>query len=469
MFQSRRRFSNRRSFARRSRRQRVPWIRVGIALVAAAIGLELAARAFLGVLGAGGSPSVNGPGGIPAAAYQLQFQTQDGRPIAGLTEGGNPIARRDPQLGYRLAGDQQSPFWQIGERGFRNAEPVPPAKPEDEIRVFILGGSAAFGQWADGNSATIAPKLEQQLNERVARQQNSPGEYRPDVLPFYKPTRREALSRPPKIREGNYRVINAAVPGHASSNQLARLALQVLSYQPDAIVAIDGYRDLLLPGDRQAADIPQLDALLADAGRHLRAQWGNPLQRWLQQTALVRVLGAWFSPSGTTSLSVTEATLARGGRADASLTERLPTQQAERQRRATRYRRHYQAMAQAIAGTDIPLVSVLQPEITGRSSAHRAPQEQATIDELGEAYVQRLRQGYARLGAANQQLEAAFDGVTALNLYQLYQDSPDRAFYDPIHLTERANAALAERLYQALAGLEAMQIVPENAELPEGE
>ncbi|HBR74366.1 MAG TPA: hypothetical protein DEA78_11790 [Cyanobacteria bacterium UBA11159] len=47
-----------------------------------------------------------------------------------------------------------------------------------------------------------------------------------------------------------------------------------------------------------------------------------------------------------------------------------------------------------------------------------------------------------------------------LNLYNIYDKVPDRIFLDAIHLTDKGNAILSDRLYQTIAALPKLQIPP---------
>ncbi|MFW6358649.1 MAG: SGNH/GDSL hydrolase family protein, partial [Chroococcales cyanobacterium] len=225
---------------------------IAIALIA----LELIVRIGVGIAGA--TDELAAYRGEPEIvnSYRLNFLSQNAKPFDVLSNQGKLLMKRDLNVGYQLIGPQESLFWQINEQGFRDDDALPLEKPKDEIRIFLLGGSTAFGHWNEGNEATIAHKLEERINQRVTQQQRSPEQYRPDVFPFYEPDRVKAFALPPKIIEGNYRVINAAVPGYTSGNELAQLALKILPYEPDLIVLMDGYTDLLLPSHLEARDIP---------------------------------------------------------------------------------------------------------------------------------------------------------------------------------------------------------------------
>ena len=157
--------------------------------------LELSARLYLSLVGS--QSASNSP---LSQAYQLKFLTENQRPIEGLTSSGELVVNRSLNNTYQLQPSQKSEFWVINEQGFRDNEALPLAKPKGEIRIFLLGSSLAFGSGVNNNSETVSHQLESLFKQRVAAQKKSPGKYRPDVFPFFQPSREKLFKLPPKIR-----------------------------------------------------------------------------------------------------------------------------------------------------------------------------------------------------------------------------------------------------------------------------
>ncbi len=449
-------FKSRRRSYRKPRRS-LPLSLILLAIPLALILLELSVRLFVGVTGK--SAELSAYEGQPAnvTVYCLKFLSPTQKPYDGLSDRGRLAAQRSLAGGYKLVGSQKSNFWRINEQGFRDDSPLPLEKPKDEIRIFLLGGSTAFGQWSASNQATIANKLEARLNERVAQQKRSPEKYRPIPLPVYKPELEKALTLPPKLREGQYRIINAAVPGYTAGNELAQLALQILPYSPDAVIVLDGYPDLMLPSDKAQTDIPEIDGFLNNAPGHLWASLTGQISDWITDTYLVKAIQYWLlrpQPSvSQRSLVVTEKT--------APLDQHLASDSKELQRRIGRYHQFHKQMVNLTTGSNIPLVIAVQPEITGRGSRQISPREQEILKELGTIYQQRIQTSYTQLQKATQKLQDAFpNNVKTLYFYNIYENFPSRAFYDAVHLTEEGNALLAEKLYQAIATVPKLQVAP---------
>ncbi|NEQ17666.1 MAG: SGNH/GDSL hydrolase family protein, partial [Moorea sp. SIO3E2] len=172
--------------------------------------VELLARLLLAAVGKINEIATYKGAPRDLTVYRPKFVDQTQQLYDGLPDLGDLAVQRDLAVGYSLLGKQQSDFWRINEQGFRDDDPVPLVKPKNEIRIFLLGGSTAFGQGNANNQVTIANYLEARLNERITQQRRSPQKYRPMTLPPSEPELKQALALPPKNRAGKYRVINAA-------------------------------------------------------------------------------------------------------------------------------------------------------------------------------------------------------------------------------------------------------------------
>jgi lysophospholipase L1-like esterase len=389
-----------------------------------------------------------------ASAYRLKFVNESQQPEQIATDG-NLIAQRSVSVGYQLIGSQTNEYWQINEQGFRDRDPLPLAKPNNEIRIFLLGGSTAFGYGNSSNEATISEQLETRLKQRVAQQKSSPQMYRGEAIPTEAEQRKLALTKPPKIKQGEYRVINAAVPGYASGNELAQLALQVLRYKPDLIIVLNGYPDLMLSGDKKAAEIPQIEQYLESDPTNFRSYLNQLLQPLRNKSYLVTTVQDWLlvPDNDKNSLLLDEA--------PDKLAQYLPQTEEEFKLRLGRYLQNQKQMASLSAGARVPLIIAVQPEITGRDPSLLTPTEGTITSQLGREYILGVKENYGQLVAATQQLSKIFPyNVTTINLYNLNNNYPSPSFIDAIHLTDEANKMVAEQLYYAIASLPKMQVTP---------
>ena len=419
--------------------------------------LEIFARLFFSFTGEPASIAEQPDPSPLHRAYQVQFFS-DEKPIKGLPQGGELKVERTPGLGYQIQPNQKSDFWQINQQGWREKQSIPQNKPNDQVRVFLLGGSTAFGYGTQSNQETIAQQLEARLNQRVQQQQSNPDQYQPKQLPFYKPDRERLMQKEPRIREGNYQVINAAVPGYMSRNQLSQMALEILPYDPDLIIVLGGYEDLTLESEKSFADIPAIDNYLSDPFQHFTAYLSKPFQDFVQNIYLLRMALDWGKPSEGNH---TANALVLQYPAKQPLASYLP-QQSELGARVERYRQNQRQMIRLAAGAKVPVLSAIQPEITGRNLDDIPTEEEAEIiNQLGDSYVQKVRNTYPELEKANNELAELFpNNVTSVNLNPTYQDFPKPAFVDPIHLTADGNQQAAQTLYQTIAKMPKMQITP---------
>ena len=462
MFKSRAR--ERRIFTSRQRVRRQSsglWVIPSIALIL--LVSELLTRIFIDLSGNRSQFVQAKTGSEIAQAYRLNFVTKESSSNQANSNQNSLTAKPSISVGYQLVGNQEHKYWQINEQGFRDRDSVPLAKPKNEIRIFLLGGSTAFGYGNSDNAATISEHLEQRLQKRLQQQKTSPHLYKPDLLPFDKEKKQKYLAKPSKIKPGNYRVINAAVPGYTSGNQLAQLALQILKYKPDLIVILDGYGDLMLPSNEEATQIPQLKQYLDNQQTGFSGYVAQVIKPLEQKSYLVKIArNRWLNSQKSrrkADFFLNEQT--------SKLVQHLPPDETELQKRVDRYVSHQKQILSLSAAARVPLVVAIQPEITGRNPSQLTDTEGEIATQLGRTYIKQVKASYPAFIKANQQLAQAFPhNIKAVDLYQLTDRYPSPSFIDQIHLNQAANQKVAEQLYYAISSLPKMQVVPTQAPPP---
>ena len=465
MFRSRAR--NRKIFSRRKPVRRFSWLSAIASVALFLILLELLTRIFVDISG-NRSRFASSSESQPIEAYKLVVKS-DRTSAETAREAVTEAKPGDLQFleikntiytGYELAGNQNSQYWQINAQGFRDRDPVPLAKPQNEVRIFLLGGSTAFGYGSSSNAATISAQLEQRLQERLQQQKTSPQLYKPDLLPANPEERKKLAGKPAKIKPGNYRVINAAVPGYASGNELAQVALEILKYDPDLIIVLDGYVDLMLPSQEKAVEISQIQS--NNANRTDSNRFDRFIEPVKDRSYLVQVVQDWASSRQTDDKAdfVLDERLF-------NLVEHLPGGEQELQDRVARYIENQRQILKLSAAAKIPLIVAVQPEITGRNATQLSDFEGEIATQLGRSYIRQVRNSYPAFIEATQQLAKSFPkNIKALDLYRLTDKYPSPSFIDPIHLNEAANEQLAEQLYYAISSFSKMQVVPKSAPAP---
>jgi lysophospholipase L1-like esterase len=431
--------------------RRRPWYVYALPIIGILLGLELLTRLVFGLTGLNRAltPQLSELA-KRAETYQLGFLSPTGQPYENLSAG-QLQAIRDPLLGYQLAPEQKSPYWTINAQGFRETEPLPTLKAPNEVRLFVMGGSMAFGQYSSSNQATLAHQLETLLNNQVKTQQANPNQFQPAILPYTADEVAKVMQRPERIPERQYRVVNAAVPGYTSGNDLALLMQQVAAYSPDYVVLLNSHEDLMLPSIQSGADVPGLDDLLAGK-RESKFQMGETVQGWANQLYAVRGLQYLFQIPKAEDQAVAAVTTE-------SLSEAIPKDATELAARVKRYQNNLAQMVRWSAASRKRILVGIQPELSSREAAKLPPTEQAILAKLGEGYSQRMQEGYTKLVAAAKQTTQTTANAKLLDLHSLYAKSDKPVFQSPTSLTDDAYKLLAEQFYRAI--VEQLAITPQ--------
>jgi hypothetical protein len=446
MFTTRRRSIRSSSWSRKKTRRFPRPLPLLAMIIGVLLGSELLLRAIANFSGL--DKQFSRPPNELAQSYQLRFLSPDGQPYKTLPSPGKLLANRDPLMGYQLKPKQSTQFWTVNAQGFRDPDDVPQKKPGNETRIFVLGGSTAFGQLSSGNKAMFAHQLEQRLNGQVASQRAKPNAYQPEILPYTADEVEKVLQRATRLPDRQYRVINAAVPGYASGN-VAQLMERVTDYSPDIVIVLGGYDDLLLPSARSAVEIPGLDDVLSGKSENWGAQLMGAIGSGLNNLYLVRAPQAFqetakVDPNVVRSLNTTATSL--------PLAQSLAANPSELDLRVARYRSHLLQMVRWSAAAKKPLFIGIQPEVTGYGKTKPSTEEVEIIKQLDKGYQQQVRTGYDKLAKAAAQSAQGSAQAKVMNLYGMFGETGKSGmFLSPTSLTDSGNTALAERFYQAIA------------------
>jgi lysophospholipase L1-like esterase len=391
--------------------------------------------------------------------YRLNYHNQSNQPIQGLPSLGKLVVKQNPLLGYQLLEKQQNPIVQINDQGFRTGKNLDRSKAQTEVRILVLGGSTAFGQLAPNNETLFSQQLETRLNQQVQEQRTGSKNYRPDVLPYYADEQEKALKLPPKIRDAQYRVINAAVPGYTSGNTLAQIS-QLLAYQPNAIVLLDGYSDLLSP--QGSATIPNLDSLTSNATSHLLTTVTTGLRQFFGQWYLAKTIPFWLTKPQTSIEDTVDPSQLGNGK----LVDRLPKDDAELKQRTERYQANLQQLSHLAAGAKLPVFYALQPEISQRSATNISKAEKSQLDRLGPDYGQKMQKAYSQMQQVGEAVKKDNPNLIVLNPKERIDRIKGDAFLDPVSLTSAGHQAIADQLYEAIAPRLQVQAKPFSGSAP---
>jgi len=112
-------------------------------------------------------------------------------------------------------------------QGFRRSSDVARAKPPGTYRIFLMGGSTAYGLGG------VWPHIQ----EKYEVLENS------ETIDAY--LERQLTARFPGTR---FEVINAAIPSIWTHHHLIYLNQTILKYSPDMVILLDGYNDFYFYG-----------------------------------------------------------------------------------------------------------------------------------------------------------------------------------------------------------------------------
>ncbi len=119
-------------------------------------------------------------------------------------------------------------FEYANNAGFREPRPIEMEKPADEFRIFLTGGSTAYGL---GSVGEAAPHM------------NFYGiEYRETISHLME----KILNASAPIPGKTVRVYNAAVWGYSYQHLLMRYIVKLRNYNPDLIISLDGANEIPL-------------------------------------------------------------------------------------------------------------------------------------------------------------------------------------------------------------------------------
>jgi lysophospholipase L1-like esterase len=424
-----------------------------IAIPLSLLGLEALVR--LGVAIAGKTSELASYAGEPLLFTDYRFKqlNQSAQPFQGLSTAGRLAIQPHPLTGYQFLGNQRNAALQINAQGFRSEQPISVTKPKDEFRILVIGGSTAFGQLSSSNQATFAQQLENRLNQQVQAQKANPQGFRPDVLPYFADELTKVLKLPAKVRDSRYRVINAAVPGYTSGNSVSQFLWRDSLYQPNLVVWVNGYSDLLLPSTQVAAAMTAPDQLASNALAHLMASIGQGIKGVCNWFYLVKALQYWvLKPHPPLEQAIDPL-----NSSPAKLVDRLSADPQELNYRVARYAQNVQQMARMTNSAKVPLLLALSPEISRRPQP--TPAEQNLLQTLGPDYRQRIQAGYQQLQQALETVKQTGATIRLVDLQPTTNQLQGEAFQDPIHLSDAANQAISDRLYDAIAPL--LQVQPQ--------
>jgi len=311
-------------------------------------------------------------------------------------------------------------------QGFRRSTEVPLEKPSGTYRIFLMGGSTAYGyggKWTHiqkdfeviKNSETIDAHLESYMSNAIEGK---------------------------KIE-----VINAAISSTWTHHHLIYLNQTILRYQPDMVIFLDGRNDYFEHGAKH-------DQFASYAyGEQSHEIMGPPTLRslvhanifWLYRRSTL----AYLTLRGTRRIwqswnSKTEKSPMDVDKAIAELEDSFPANALKMNER----------IALLLQNEGVSAVFVLQPLlILERDRTGMPPIEREMFEYFIKVRRENSEEFYHRAVSIirKRQRETVENyGATFIDATVIYRDSTDQIFTDYCHLTPRGNEILAQNVAEII-------------------
>ncbi len=241
---------------------------LALVLVAAGLLLGLAAAELL-VRASGAAPEVSP---VRRGRFQLSanprlvFEPVPGMQVAAREDGGVPLFFGYPGRANRL--------------GYRDRDHAR-TKPPGTYRIVVIGDSVAAGWGVEETADLFAPRLERLLNEKRGNELRGGGggDGSEDGTTGYEGPNR-------------FEVLNFAVTGYNTAQQVETLASRGLAFDPDLVIVAYCLNDRWPPDLRLVAALREMAAEEASAGHRpvLAAEAGRGFTRLLYASALYRLV-----------------------------------------------------------------------------------------------------------------------------------------------------------------------------------
>ena len=373
-------------------------------------------------------------GGMELAARSRQYRRFGPKSL-------HSMALRDEFTGYRMNPAYGRVDRQHDAQGFRRDTDVSLEKPPNTVRIFITGGSTAYGhttampEYTDNrwlllyNNQTIDYYLEQKLNQAF----------------------------PSK----HWEVINAAAPNFQLTQELAQIESVLLRYHPDCVI-LDGNNDIDPELWKHASE--NYDPYASVEGSEEFNLLANPgsfrslvffLAEWLHANSVAfRILQDHLRSMEIPLRRVQRKTHRANQTSNpVRLSDLTPMEQAHfgiAQSQLGFYTHTVRQIHRILDLDGVKAIFLIDPEIVLTHKRLTGSEQRILNSELtmpGRTYC--FQQLYPELAARMTAL-ARQDGFMFLNLTDAFDQTSEQTFSDNVHVTPDGNRIIAERLFPVL-------------------
>ena len=307
-----------------------------------------------------------------------------------------------PFVERKLLPSQKYPGININSWGYRGPE-FEFRKKEGGLRIFLFGGSFVWGTGATDDDHTVAGYLQQRLRQRLK-------------------------ARPVEV-------INAGEPGYCQTQELILLLDEVLLFQPDIVIFLDGFNECYSPFQGLPAGYPnhyfEFNKLLAKSYKPPAEATLEGQLEFLKNRAAEQILTIHGSALWQTV---------------ADKVKSVALQQDIVQQLALRYL-HNAELARSICGQrSIAFVAALQPCIF--QGKELTPEEQSVLQYWNRRFPGMDRYYRATYPGFRDKVKEGTEkkGLLLLDLIDVFAGEKESFYADFVHLTNEGYGRIAARL-----------------------
>ncbi len=319
-------------------------------------------------------------------------------------------------------------------QGFRRDTDVMLEKPANTIRIFFLGGSAAYG--CEGLYSEIEPRYTRLYNNQT--------------IDHYLERKLNAT-----FGSKHWEVINAAVIEYRLHQDLAELLSRLLRYRPDYLILMDGHNDVSAlatagPHYDPYGQTPHMNEFHELANPQSLASLGAAGAAWLQNNSVIfRILEDHFRLrlTGVRRQTAARNQIVHSPVRFSDLTGEEKTRYQEGARQLETYHETVLQIQSVAALEGIKVIFALQPElILSRKPLTDSEKRLAEYHrKVSGSYVTYV---YEQYEPEIERSLAADKRLSFLSLLDVFDGFKGQMFTDYCHLTPAGNSRVADRIFE---------------------
>lgn len=319
-------------------------------------------------------------------------------------------------------------------QGFRRDTDVTLEKPSNTIRIFFLGGSAAYG--CEGLYTEIEPRYTRLYNNQT--------------IDYYLERKLNAT-----FGSKHWEVINAAVMEYRLHQDLAELLSRLLRYRPDYVILMDGHNDvsaLTAAGPHYDAygHTPHLDEFNELANPQSFASLGAAGDAWLHNNSVIfRIMEDHLRLrlAGVRRQTAARKQIVHSPVRFSDLTAEEKTRYQEGARQLETYHQTVLQIQSIAELQGIKVIFALQPELI-LSHKPLTESEKRLAEYHRNVSGSYVTYAYEQYEPEIERRLAADKRLSFLSLLDVFDGFKGQMFTDYCHLTPAGNSRVADQIFE---------------------